>query len=433
MLINRDFRLLWLGQSVSMIGTRLFDTTLMLWVATGLLAGRSQAPLASAAVPVIATAVTLLVGPAAGVFVDRWDKRRTMIWAESGRAVLIGLFAVALTVGRGTLGTAGSLALIGVAVALNSAGAQFLGPARSALIGDVVPEGDRGKAAGYRQATTAMSVVLGPTIAAPLLIGVGPAWAIAGNALSFAVSAWCIARTRPPVRPAAPGHGRPGISGGLRAFARTPVLRAMLVSLAIALLGAETIAVIDVYFLTENLHAAPQWFGLLSASMGVGVLSGSLLCGRFGARIGHRRVFCGGVVLFGLLMMLYAKQTSLAPGVVIIALYGAAIGAVNTANLPLILGATAREVRGRVFSLFSVTNECAALISMATAGWLAATLPAGLHFEILTVGFGRLDSVFFAAGLLILLAGCHAYRAMRAPRAGVADRHEPAVELPTRQ
>lgn len=69
-LINRNYAQLWYGQAVSLLGTAMFDTTLVLWVGTVLTRGRSWAPAAVSGV-LVAVAVGTLVAPVAGVLVDR--------------------------------------------------------------------------------------------------------------------------------------------------------------------------------------------------------------------------------------------------------------------------------------------------------------------------------------------------------------------------
>src|SRR4051794_40833946 len=89
--INRTFGLLWSGQTVSYLGDSIFTTTLILWIATRIAHGESWAPLAVSGVLLATSGATLLVGPLAGVFVDRWDKRRTLLAMDALRACLIAL------------------------------------------------------------------------------------------------------------------------------------------------------------------------------------------------------------------------------------------------------------------------------------------------------------------------------------------------------
>src|SRR5215468_3624319 len=87
--INRNFGLLWLGQTISVIGDFVFDTTLVVWIATSLAKDQPWAPLAVSGVLLAASLPVLLVGPVAGVFVDRWNKRRTMLVMDAIRVVLV--------------------------------------------------------------------------------------------------------------------------------------------------------------------------------------------------------------------------------------------------------------------------------------------------------------------------------------------------------
>src|SRR5215472_4885018 len=77
--INGNFALLFSGSAISSIGDFVFSTTLVLWIAVILAKGQSWAPLAVSGVLVATTVPAFLIGPIAGVFVDRWDKRRTML------------------------------------------------------------------------------------------------------------------------------------------------------------------------------------------------------------------------------------------------------------------------------------------------------------------------------------------------------------------
>ena len=85
---NRNWLLLWLGQSVSITGDYVFDTTVVLWIATVIAKGQPWAPAAVGGVLIAAAVPALLVGPFAGVYVDRWDRHRTMLVADACRAAL---------------------------------------------------------------------------------------------------------------------------------------------------------------------------------------------------------------------------------------------------------------------------------------------------------------------------------------------------------
>src|SRR5579859_5648709 len=86
---NANWRRLWLGQAVSLTGDSVFDITIMLWVAVVLARGRPWAPAAASGVLIAAAVPIVVVGPIAGVWIDRWDKRRTMLASDACRAGVI--------------------------------------------------------------------------------------------------------------------------------------------------------------------------------------------------------------------------------------------------------------------------------------------------------------------------------------------------------
>src|SRR5947209_12382693 len=89
LLINRDFTLLWSAQAISKLGDVVFDSTLVFWIATSIAREQRWAPLAVSGIFVATALPTLVAGPIAGVFVDRWPKRPTMLLMDALRAILI--------------------------------------------------------------------------------------------------------------------------------------------------------------------------------------------------------------------------------------------------------------------------------------------------------------------------------------------------------
>jgi len=81
-LINRNYARLWYGQAISTVGDFMFTTTVTLWVATVLGKGHSWAPAATSGVFLAAVIAYAAVGPLSGVFVDRWNRKRTMMHTE---------------------------------------------------------------------------------------------------------------------------------------------------------------------------------------------------------------------------------------------------------------------------------------------------------------------------------------------------------------
>jgi MFS family permease len=434
-LINRNYRRLWIGQAVSLVGDEVFDTTLLLWVGTVLLAGRSYAPLASSTVLILTSIVIVLLSPIAGVFVDRWDKRRTMLRADAARAVLIGLLVVVATPGS-RLPLGATLTAIAIVVLLATAAAQFFNPARLVIIADVVPGDSLGRASSYGQTAAAVAGVIGPPLAAPLLVGIGVQWAIAINALSFVVSFIAIRAVRvgavpaqaaaPPIEsdlPAARGVAADPVStgpttaprrsirrellDGLRFIAHNPIVLAVFVNAVVINLGAGAIASLNVYFVTENLHAAARWFGILGGAFALGSVAGALAGGIVGDKVGHVRTVTTGLILFGGFVFVYSRLDSVWVAAPVAGLAGAAIGSINAAIAPLMIKTIPREYLGRIFAIITPANRIGSIVSILLASTLVSTVLRNLHATIAGVHIGRIDVVFSVAAMIIVLSGVY--------------------------
>ena len=262
-LINRNYAKLWCGQAVSAVGDSVFGTTLVLWVSQVLAGGRSWAPAAVGGILVAAGAAFALVGPFAGVFVDRWNRKSTMMRTEVIRAGMVaGLIGLSFVPVRDLPVGLWLAAMYLVVFVLNAAG-QFFSPARFATTGDIVHgEEDRARAVGLAEATTSAAWIIGPPIAAPLLFMLGFQWALAANAASYAVSYLAIRFLRLTPEPRRPAPGRAGKTSlhveffvGLRLFARNRFLVTLLTVTMICQCGTGAINTLNVFFVTRDLHA----------------------------------------------------------------------------------------------------------------------------------------------------------------------------------
>jgi MFS family permease len=272
--INRNFGLLWAGQTISVIGDYVFNTTLVIWVAQ-LTLGQAWSPLAVSAVLLAASVPIALFGPLAGVFVDRWDKRRTMITTDALRVVVVALLVLATGVvplpflpgGRLTLAEQLG-AIYGIVFIVNAAD-RFFRPAQFALIGDIIPPDDQPRAFGFVQTASSLAIIIGPPLAAPLLISFGPEWALLINAASFVLSLLTIVAIQAPkaarsVESGQRGHFLREFGGGLRFVFTNGTLVVLLIVAMVVMLGGGALNALDVFFVTDNLHTPLDLYGLLA-------------------------------------------------------------------------------------------------------------------------------------------------------------------------
>src|SRR5437660_1066214 len=191
LLINRNFALLWSGQSISVIGDAIFTTTLILWIATSLAKNQSWAPLAVSGIFLAMSVPTMIAGPIAGVFADRWDKRRTMLQMDAARAPLVLLLLLVAILPFKAL-IAWQLTAIYSFVALMNICTQFFTPSRFSLIGAIVDKPHLARASGLSQTVNSLATIIGPPLATLLFFQVGVQCALLFNALSFVASFFAI-------------------------------------------------------------------------------------------------------------------------------------------------------------------------------------------------------------------------------------------------
>src|SRR6201995_2043729 len=194
---HRDFLLMWGGQTVSQIGSQVTVLALPLVAIVVLRATALEVGLLSAA----ATAAYLLVTLPAGVVADRVSKRQAMIGCDLASVAVIGWVPVAQLTGMLTLGQ-----LYVVALLASSLSAFFL-VSYTSYLPSLIERDQLVDGNGKLATTQSVALVAGPGLGA-LLVGLaGPAQAMAGDALSFAVAAVCLVliRRREPSR----GEARP--------------------------------------------------------------------------------------------------------------------------------------------------------------------------------------------------------------------------------
>lgn len=422
--INRNFALLWWGQAISGIGDYAWDTALILWVASYLAAGQSWAPLAVSGVVLAAALPQVIVGPIAGVFVDRWDKRRTMVIMAALQAIIATLLVLsALNIPYPWAGSAQfqnfwRIVAVYIDVIALSSCAQFFIPAQFALIKDIVPNDRQDQALETSQAIQGVAVIIGPPVAAALVFGLGVGWALVFNAASFVVVLLAILAIKAPpsahsLAPGEAGHFSREFFDGLAYVINHRVLRTILVAEILTWLGFGALQSLGYFFITENLHAPASDYGLLGADFGVGAIVGALLVTFVGQRIGLERLLWIALITSGLFVIIMSHLTSFYLALGAAFLFGVSTTAIIVTAGPLALHGTSREFVGRVMAVINPLGRLAALISVVLAGYFASTVLHNFHANLLGISFGPVDTVFTGMGLLAVIGGIYARISLR--------------------
>ena len=418
LLINRNFALLFAGQAISILGDEIFGMTLIVWVTIQIVAGQAWAPLAISGIIIAGTVPIFLIGPLAGVFADRWNQRRTMLWMDVCRAgVIASLLILPLA---STMAPLTKLLVIYGAMFLESACAQFFNPSRLSLLNNLVPEEKRAQATGTEQASQAIAAILGPPIAAPLLLSAGAQWAILLDVLTFVLSFLAIYAIKvPPVVevPDTTGRSLQGVRAefkqGLHFALGNRTLRTLVVALFLVTLGIGSFAPLSVFFVTQNLAISATYTGILLSFFGGGAVLGAILFGMFAQRIGIKRLFTTSIILAGATYVLLSRLDNFLFALPVALLLGVMQAALNVATFPIVFSETPKKLVGRVASVLNPIATLGSLISVSSAGYVAGVVLAQLHVQALGLTFKPVDTVLTISGFIVMVGGIFAAFALR--------------------
>jgi hypothetical protein len=420
LLINHNYTLLWLGGMISLIGDVLFTMMLILWVGT-LLRNQSAAPLAVSGVVLAAALPALLIGPLAGVLVDRWPKQRTMRCMDALRAVLVcSLLPIS---GPLPLPLALKLTVMYLVVAAVSSLSQFFTPAAKAVLKDVVSDEQLTRASALTVGAGMIAWAIGSTCAGICYVSLGAGWAIAVNAASFVCSWVLVGRMRvAAAATATTAEAAPlrrvltELHDGLRFITGNLLLRTMVLTESLYSFGWGIVDILAFFYVTQNLHVPTSLYGLFSGVPALGGILGTALVDRAAAKRGATSVYARALFVVGVLIVV-----STVPNQAMINLVGyTLIGVVKVQSDalvgPLLLEATPEQMVGRVFSTLGTLTTLSACLATLLSGYVSSTLLQGVVVHLPTDDLNGTNLLHIGAGVIIFVSGLHAARQFRKRR-----------------
>jgi MFS family permease len=262
---EREFRLLFGAQTISMFGDRMVGVALA-FAALELGGGATEVGLVLAA-RALAMVACLLVG---GVVADRSSRRKVLVATDLVRLGSQGLLAVLLIVGEP------ALAVVGLLAGITGAAAGFAGPATTGLLPEVVAAEDLQQANGLRATAFSAGELGGPLLAGVLVAVAGPGWALGIDALTFAVSAALLLALRlAPRADRVPSRFLGDLRDGWGAFRSRRWLWTFVIWAAFANMLFGAWKVLGPVVADRELGGAAVW-GALVAAMGVGAVLGGI-------------------------------------------------------------------------------------------------------------------------------------------------------------
>ncbi|TAL32305.1 MFS transporter [Phenylobacterium sp.] len=290
---DRDFARLWMAQSVSAFGARITREGLPLAAVLSLGASPGQVGLLAA----ISHGPALLVGLAAGGFVDRSRRRGIMMAADLVRAAVLATIPIAALLGVLTLPQ------LYIAAALVGAASVLFEIADHAYLPSLVAREQIGRANASFSATESVAEIGGPALAGVLFQGLAAPLAIAANAVTYLVSAgflFGIRRTEAAPHPEAHARWADDVRLGFGVALRDPLVRPVFLSSWMQSLGGGFFSALYILFCVEVVGLTPALLGLTIAAGGVGALAGAAVAGPASRRLGVGPTFVGAQVLVAL-------------------------------------------------------------------------------------------------------------------------------------
>jgi len=379
---KKDFTYLWMGFVVGSFGAQIYGIALP-W----LVLETTGSALKMSMTTVVGTRANLLLGPIAGALADRWYRKNAMIASDLMRGFVILSLLLFSRVGRL------SLLPIYIVCFLVAFFALLFGPARGAIIPQLVVKDDLITANALLHITGGMVMLIGQALGGQIAASMGYMTAMLFVGLSFLTSAFLTVAIRIPMHP-----GRRSsfsffgdIMEGLQFIRSDSAVRQFVVLRASFWFPTQITMVLGPVFFRSALGVGVKEYGFFLAAMGLGSLIGAFVIGKISHLLTPGRWFSLGALSLGVTLMFL--PCSKAP--VIAFLIAGVIGFFNQPVFVLsdsfLQGSPPEEVRGRVLSTMGILSSVASLLGASLGGILADTfplLPLFLFCSIIYVGIG---------------------------------------------
>ncbi|MBI4501073.1 MAG: MFS transporter [Gemmatimonadetes bacterium] len=380
---HRDFRLLWIGQLLSMSGSQM-QSAAILWHVSLLVDPRHKG-LALGAVGLVKVVPIVAFSLISGVVADAVDRRKVMIVTQTLMAVMAGVLA--LLTFRG-LSVAWPVYLL---AGLSSAAAAFDGPSRQSLIPNLVPREHPGNAISLNTIMFQASAIAGPSLAGITIATVGVASVYLLNALSFLFVIGALLVMHSGGRAQGVAAGRISMESaweGLRFVFRAPIIRSTMLVDFFATFFASANALLPI-FAQDILHVGPRGYGWLYAAPSIGAVLASLLMVSLVDRIERRgAVLLWSVTGFGLATVVFGLSRSYWLTLACLGLIGAADTVSMVIRNVVRQMETPDELRGRMTGVNMIFFMGGPQLGEAEAGLVAQWL--GATVSVVTGGIGCL-------------------------------------------
>ncbi|OGF49184.1 MAG: MFS transporter [Candidatus Firestonebacteria bacterium RIFOXYA2_FULL_40_8] len=342
----RNYRLFFMGQSISLIGTwlQLIAVSWLVYRLTGdvfmlgLVGFLSRIP-------------TFLVAPFAGVVADRYDRYKILIWTQVLSMLQAFIFAVLVFTGNIQVW---HTIVLGVSLGLINA---FDVPVRQSFVVNIVEDKkDLGNAIALNSSMVNGARLIGPTAAGLLIAAVGEGWCFLINAISFVavISSLLMMKIKPMEFKNTNKSGFLEFKEGFSYAYEHKTISSLLLLLSIVSLIAIPYQVLMPAFAREILKGGPKMFGFLMAAAGLGALFGALYLGGRRSIIGLGRTVILASVLFGAGLITFSFTRTVWTSAIFLVITGFGMMVQAAGTNTIIQTVVEEDKRGRVMSLYTM-------------------------------------------------------------------------------
>jgi MFS family permease len=380
---HRNFRLFFVGQLISLVGTWMQQVA-QAWLVLTLTNSAFYVGLVGA----LGSLPVLLFALPAGTVADRMSKLKLIIMTQTA-AMILAFILAGLVYAR--VVTVWHIIVLAALLGVVSA---FDVPGRQSFFVEMVGKDDLMNAIALNSSAFNVTRVLGPAAAGILIgkLGVGMCFLL--NGISFLAVLMALFAIRiPPYRPTAlPPSAWAHIREGLGYVRRDRRMLAIVVNIAVlSVLGYPFLVLMPVVA-RDVLHRGAMQFGWMSSAVGLGALSGALLLAAYSRQLPKGRVLRGAAMAFGLVLAAYALSRSLPLVLVLLVLTGFAMIISTATTNTLLQTLTPDHMRGRTMSVFTLAFVGMGPIGAFQAGYFADRIGAP---TVMIVG-GLICTVFTA-------------------------------------
>lgn len=421
---NRNFRLLFFGQAISNFGDWIIVVAMI-----ALVYNLSKSPLAISILMIARLAPAVVFGSFVGVVVDRVDRKLLMIGCDLARGLLI----LSLPFIRNFY------VLVLVAFILETFSLLFM-PAKDASIPNIVKEDEVLVANSLSGTTNYATMILGSGAAGAVLAiaetairsvpvvsqifgrqFAGTSVAFLLDSLTFFISALTVGLIRIRKTERRPTGGgtlmdiRQDLASGIELLRTNKLVRPMLISTGIAILGGGSIYALGVDYSNAVIGAGNAGFGFLLAALGVGLVAGAALSSVFGRLLPKDKLFSGSLILLGAFLMVFALIPIYEVSIVTLVIAGLFLATMQVTGYTLIHENMPDEVRGRIFGIMESIIRVSLLFSLGVTGLIAQGIGRLAARYAIPVNGSQVTLVLGA--LVIIVAGLMALRSVKVNKA----------------